>query len=68
MTQEKIERINLLAKKSRSEGLTEEEKDEQARLRTEYVSAIKASLTGQLDNTYIVSPDGSRKKLERRKK
>ncbi len=45
----KIERINVLAKKSREEGLTPEEKAEQQVLRDEYRAAIRASLTATLD-------------------
>ena len=55
MTQEKINRINELARKSRTpEGLTEEEKSEQAQLRQEYRDGIKANLTGQLQNIEFV--------------
>lgn len=69
MTEEKIKRINELAHKSKtSEGLTEEEKQEQAILRQEYINSFKASLIGQLENTYIVRPDGSKERLERKKK
>ncbi len=64
ITDEKVARINALARKSRSEGLTEAEKAEQAALRREYVDAVKQSLQGQLDHTTVVSPDGSRKKLK----
>lgn len=67
MTEEKIKRINELAHKSKtSEGLTEEEKEEQAVLRQEYINSFKASLIGQLENTYIVRPDGKKEKLERK--
>lgn len=69
MTQEKINRINELAHKSKTpEGLTEEEKAEQAQLRREYIDSYKASLVGQLENTYIVDRNGSKRKLERKKK
>lgn len=69
MTKDKINRINELAKKSKTaEGLTDEEKEEQAVLRREYIDSFKASLVGQLDNTYIVRPDGSKEKLEKKKK
>lgn len=68
ITQETIDRINFLARKSKNEGLTPEEKEEQAKLRKEYVAAFKASLTGQLDNTVIVRPDGTREKLSDMKK
>ena len=60
MTDEKIARINEMAKKSREEGLSAEEQQEQAALRREYVEAMKASLRAQLDNTVIVTPEGSR--------
>lgn len=59
MTDEKIKRINLLAKKAKEGGLTEDEKKEQAALRDEYVRAMRASLKSQLDNAYIKNPDGS---------
>lgn len=67
ITEEKIARINALARKSRTEeGLTEAEKTEQAALRREYVDAVKESLQSQLDHTTIVSPDGSCRKLEKK--
>ena len=67
MTEEKIQRINFLAKKSREEGLTDAEKEEQAQLRREYIDGFKRSLVGQLENTYIVEPDGTKRKVERKK-
>ncbi len=63
MNQEKIDRINELARKSKSVGLTEEEKAEQAVLRREYIDAVKASLTAHLDNTYLVDEKGNKRKL-----
>jgi uncharacterized protein YnzC (UPF0291/DUF896 family) len=64
MTQEKIDRINELARKAKTpEGLTAEEVAERDVLRREYIDSFKRSLTAQLDNTYIQYPDGSRKKL-----
>lgn len=66
ITQEKIDRINLLARKSRSESLTEAEKDEQRKLRAEYIEAFKQSLVSQLENTTIIEPDGTRRKVRRR--
>ena len=60
---EVIARINELAKKAKTEGLTPEETIERDKLRRIYIDNVKASLTGQLDNTYIVSPDGTKKKL-----
>ena len=66
MTQEKIARINELAKKSKSTGLTEAEKAEQQELRQEYLADIKASLRAQLNNTSIKEPDGTIHKLGRK--
>lgn len=60
---EVIARINVLAKKAKAEGLTEEELQERDRLRRIYIDSVKANLVGQLDNTYIVEPDGTRHKL-----
>lgn len=64
MEQRKIDRINFLAKKSRTEeGLTEEERQEQVVLRREYIDSFKRSLCAQLDNTYIVDEKGNKRKL-----
>lgn len=63
MEQTKIDRINALARKSKTEGLTEEEKAEQAALRKEYVAAVKASLVAQLDNTYYIDEKGNKRKV-----
>ena len=63
MTQEKINRINELARKQKSEGLTDVEKQEQQILRREYIDGFKRSLTAQLENTYIVEPDGTKRKV-----
>lgn len=60
----KLERINFLAKKSKSQGLTEEEKIEQTQLRNEYREAFRRSLSSQLENTYIVEPDGTKHKVQ----
>lgn len=57
--EEKIARINELYHKSQSEGLTEDEKDEQARLRKEYVAIIRGNLKSQLDNIDVVEADGT---------
>ena len=65
---EVIKRINELAKKAKTEGLTDEELVERDKLRRVYIDSVKASLTGQLDNTYLVNPDGSKEKLERKPK
>jgi uncharacterized protein YnzC (UPF0291/DUF896 family) len=61
-----IARINELAKKAKAEGLTADETAERDKLRRIYIDSVKASLTGQLDNTYIVSPDGTKRKLEKK--
>ena len=60
---EVIARINVLAAKAKSEGLTEAELAERDKLRRIYIDSVKASLTGQLENTYIVYPDGTKKKV-----
>lgn len=67
MTQEKINRINELAKKAKTaEGLTEEELNERDILRREYIDSFKASLIGQLENTYIVDEKGNKTKVTRK--
>lgn len=63
MEQAKIDRINVLARKSKTEGMTEAEKEEQAALRREYVAAVKRNLTAQLENTYLVDEKGRKRKL-----
>ena len=63
MERAKIDRINELARKSKSVGLTEEEKAEQQKLRDEYRAEFKASLLGQLDRVYIKEADGSTTKM-----
>ena len=67
MEKQKVERINELARKSKAEGLTEEEKAEQAALSQEYIKDIRASFGATLDNTVIQYPDGSRKSLKKDK-
>ncbi len=57
--EEKIKRINELYHKSQAEGLTEEEKAEQAAQRAEYVANVRANLRGQLDHISIKEQDGS---------
>lgn len=68
MTEEKIARINALANKSKTEGLTPEEKEEQAILRKEYLAAIRQSLENQLSGVSILEPDGTVHKLEKKNK
>ena len=59
MNEEKIARINELARKSKAEGLTEAEKQEQALLRQEFIASVRNNLKAQLDNIDVVNPDGS---------
>ncbi len=59
MNEEKIARINELARKSKAEGLTDAEKQEQALLRQEYIANVRRNLKAQLDNIDVVNEDGS---------
>ena len=59
ITQKTIDRINELAHKSKKEGLTPSEKEEQKRLRQEYIEAIRGNIRSQLDNVDIIEADGS---------
>lgn len=63
---EVITRINVLAKKAKTEGLTAEETAERDKLRRIYIDSVTANLVRQLDNTYVLQPDGTKKKLERK--
>ena len=65
MEQAKIDRINALAKKKRTLGLTDEELAEQKTLHKEYIASYRASLRGILDNTVIERPDGTREALKK---
>ena len=60
---EVIARINELARKAKAEGLTPEELTERDKLRRIYIDSVKANLVGQMDNTYIVRPDGTKEKV-----
>lgn len=61
---EVIKRINELAAKAKTpDGLTAEELAERDKLRRIYIDNLKSNLIGQLDNTYIVEPDGTKHKL-----
>ena len=66
MEQSKITRINELARKAKSEGLTPEETVERDALRKEYIADFKRSLVGQLEAITIVEPDGSKHKLKKK--
>ena len=66
MEQYKIDRINELAKKSKTVGLTSAEEAERAVLRREYIDSVVGNLKGQLDNVYFVEKDGSKTKLQKK--
>jgi uncharacterized protein YnzC (UPF0291/DUF896 family) len=63
-----LDRINELYHKSKKEGLTEEEKQEQANLRTEYIKAFRKNMRGSLEQISLVNPDGSITKVSDLKK
>ena len=62
-----IARINELAHKAKAEGLTPEELAERDKLRRIYIDSVKANLVGQLETTYILRPDGTKEKVEKKK-
>ena len=66
MEQEKIVRINALARKAKTQGLTREEQAEQASLRREYIGDFKKNLVSQLENITIVEPDGTRHRVKKK--
>jgi len=67
MEQKKIDRINELARRVKAgEALTPEELAERDALRREYIDSVKASLVGQLENTYIMESDGTKRRLSKR--
>ena len=69
MLEEKIQRINELARKSKTpEGLTEEEKAEQKQLRQEYIAEWRQGVVQVLDNTYVMDEKGVKRKLEKKDK
>ena len=67
MTKEKVERINELARKKKTVGLTAAEVEEQAALRAEYLRDFREGLRQQLENTYIQYEDGRKEKLSPKK-
>ena len=67
MNQKQIARINELARKSREVGLTPEEQAEQQKLRADYIAAFRGNLKQQLDNIDVVSPDGTKRPLGKKK-
>ena len=64
---EVIARINELAHKAKAGPLTQEELAERDKLRRIYIDSVKANLVGQLENTYILRPDGTKQKVEKKK-
>ena len=68
MDQTKIARINALAKKAKTDGLTEAELAERDALRKEYMEAVRVNLRAQLDNTFLVDEQGNKHPLPRRDK
>ena len=66
MDQKGIDRINELARKAKTEGLTAEETQERARLRRAYIDSVVGNLQGQLDNTYFVDEKGNKEKLKKK--
>ena len=64
MKQEKIDRINELARKAKAQGLTAEEIAERDALRREYIDAVTGNLRRELDNTYVVDKFGRKRKLQ----
>ena len=63
MDKKKIDRINFLARKSRSEGLTDEEKLEQTDLRNEYSQYMRNGYMAEFSNTYVIDAEGNKRKL-----
>ena len=68
MTDELIQRINALAKKSREAGLSEAEKKEQAELRQKYIKMFRQGVENTLSNVYVIDEKGNKKKVERKYK
>ena len=60
---EVIARINELAKKAKTEGLNQEELAERDKLRRIYIDNVTGNLKNQLNNSYIVRPDGTKEKV-----
>ncbi len=60
-----IARINELAKKAKTVGLSDAEKEEQAQLRRAYIDSVVGNMRGQLDNTYVIDKNGNKCKLKK---
>lgn len=67
MKPEAIQRINELARKAKAQGLTPEEAQEQKKLRQEYLDSVKKNLVSQLESMSILEPDGTKKKVHKKK-
>lgn len=65
---DRLKRINELAAKAKTQGLTPEEIEERNRLRKEYLAAFRANVELQLENTYVQEPDGTQHKLPKKSK
>ena len=68
MDKKLLDRINELSRKSKGEGLTKEEKEEQKDLRDKYIQLVRKNLRGQLENISILEPDGSITSLSKKRK
>ena len=66
MYKEKINRINELAKKSKITGLTPEEKEEQTRLRNEYISNVRSNFVKSIENMVVIDEDGNKRKITKK--
>ena len=66
MEQKKIDRINELSRLARQRELTEEEQQERAQLRAEYIADFRRATIDVLENTYVVTPDGKKHKLQKK--
>lgn len=66
MEKHKIDRINELARKKKSDGLTDEEAAEHAALRQEYIAGFRENMRQVLENTYVQRPDGTKTKLQKK--
>ena len=64
--EEMVKRINALAKKSREQGLSDAEKEEQAELRQKYIKVFRQGLENTMQNVYIVDEKGNKKKIEKK--
>ena len=67
MTEERIARINELARKAKGEGLSPEETEERDRLRKAYIADFRRSLEAHLENTYVVDAKGNKTKLQKKR-